>query len=28
MGISFIAIIGAVVLFGIVGVIWHFASRN
>ena len=28
MGISFIAIIGAAVLFGIVGLIWHFASKN
>jgi len=28
MGISFIAIIGAVVLFGVVGLIWYFASKN
>jgi len=28
MGISFIAIIGAAVLFGIVGLIWYFASKN
>ena len=28
-GISFIAIIiGAAVLFGIVGLIWHFASKD
>ena len=27
-GIPFVAIIGAAVLFGIVGLIWYFASKN